>query len=468
MRRIVWSAAFVALSSCGESPVAPADAGEELGIASSAQIVAWEGQPRFVTVLSAATGELLDGATVTAEDPAGALEVIEQRCAGTRCAAVLRIRDLVPNTGAAIPPPIDGRDAYLRVTLPDGPGLRALLRVMPLDTISGGGTEPLRVGGARLASSASMAAGVTFAGQPGGEPIRWVIFGGARLAGTLDVSAAGPEPAAGGYAGGAAGAAASGARGGGAGEGGAGGGGGGGVEPGSAGAGPADEPDGGGAGGAAGTPECALDFAVAACGGGGGGGAEGPGGAGGGALAIVSLSELDLEGATLRSAGAGGSMGAGGGAGGLVALAAPRWRAPAVLEVPGGAGEGRGGAGGAGGVHLQIPGASTAAELGPAVDLAGVPAITGDAAIELTGVAAPGALVRVRVQGGASAEATADGAGAFAVTIELAPGLNRMSITQELDGRVVRGWVGTSIELATETPGVALPSGASIDVARLP
>lgn len=161
-------------------------------------------------------------------------------------------------------------------------------------------------------------------------------------------------------------------------------------------------------------------------------------------------------------------MGGGGGAGGIVVLAAPIWRAPALLDVAGGAGEGRGGAGGAGGVHLQVPGASAAAELGPAVDLSAVPAITELAAIEIAGVAAPGARVRVSAQGGASVEATADAAGAFMVSVELAPGLNRLSVTQELDGRVVRSWVGTSIELATETPGVALPSGALIDVARLP
>ncbi|HEY8429697.1 MAG TPA: hypothetical protein VIL20_15035, partial [Sandaracinaceae bacterium] len=131
MRALVCAAAFSAWTACGSPPPPEPepDAGEEeVGIASSEQIVAWEGQVRFVTVLSAATGDSLEGATVAAEDPDGPLEVIEQRCAGSRCAVVVRVRDLVPNTGMPIPAPIDGRDAYLRIERPNGPDLRTLIR----------------------------------------------------------------------------------------------------------------------------------------------------------------------------------------------------------------------------------------------------------------------------------------------------------------------------------------------------
>lgn len=471
MRSLVCSAAFAALIGCGERPpVVTPDAGEELGIASSEQIVAWEGQTRFVTVLSSASGEPLDGATVSVEDPAGPLELIDQRCAGTRCAVVLRVRDQSANTGAAIPPPIDGRDAFLRVVLPDAPDLRTLLRVMPLDTIGGGGTEPLRTSGVRLASSADMAGGTAYAGEAGGEPIRWVVFGDARFAGSLDVSATGEAAFGGGHAGGAAAAAGGGPSGGGAGEGGAGGGGGGGAEPGEPGDGAADEPGAGGAGGVAGDPACVLDFFETACGGGGGGGAAGAGGAGGGALVIVSLGELDLSAATLRASGGDGATGGGGGGGGFVALAAPRWRPPMAVELGGGAGEGRGGAGGPGVLHVQAPGdAASGAVLGPAVDLASVPAITMESSITIGGAAAPGARVILEDrEDGSSFEGTADASGAFSISVELAPGLNRFEVAAELDGARVRSWVGTSIDLDSPTPGVALPVGALIDVARVP
>src|SRR5690606_7671736 len=157
-----------------------------------------EGQQRFVTVLTAQSGESLDEATVEVADPSGPLSILEQRCAGDRCGVVLRVLDRVANTGEAIPPPIAGQDAYLIVRIPGASPQRALLRVMPLDTITGGGTEPLAVGGVRLASSADMAATTAFVGQPGGEPIRWVIFGQARLGGTIDVSGAGAMPGPGG------------------------------------------------------------------------------------------------------------------------------------------------------------------------------------------------------------------------------------------------------------------------------
>ena len=65
-------AALFLVVACGDPPVTPdPDGGEEtFGVASTAQIVAWEGQQRFVTVLTAERGESLDEATVEVADPA--------------------------------------------------------------------------------------------------------------------------------------------------------------------------------------------------------------------------------------------------------------------------------------------------------------------------------------------------------------------------------------------------------------
>lgn len=467
MRALATAAlVLLALGCDGPPPVTPEeDGGVSFGIASTAQIVAWEGQTRFVTVLTGQDGEPLEGATVEVADPSGPLQIVEQRCA-EQCAVVLRILDQAPNTGDAIPPPIAGKDALLNVRIPNAAPQRALLRVMPLDTITGGGAEPIAVGGVRLASSAAMTPGTTFVGRPAGEPIRWVIFGDAVFGGTIDVSASGVTAGPGGYDGGDAGGDGRGPGGGGAGASGAGAGGGGHATEGAAGAGPGGEAGGGGAGGPLDGAYCALDFfADFGCGGSGGGGAEGEGGGGGGTLAIVSLATLDLEDATLRSVGGDGAGNGGGGAGGAIALAAPSLRAPTV-ELTGGAGDGHGGAGGDGVLEVQAPDdAPAGARAGPAVDLESVPAIVDQSLLTLEGRAAPDAQVTVEIVDGASVQGVADSTGAFSIAVELSPGLNRLRVVQ--DG-TVRSWVGTSIELESREAGSPRPVGALIDVAYLP
>jgi hypothetical protein len=453
----------------GRGEPGPADAGPVYGIASTAQLVAWEGQPRFVTVLSTETGEALDGATVEVQDPSGPLEIIEQRCAGTRCGVVLRIADETPSTGTAVPAPIDAVRHFLLVRRTDGaPDLRALLNVMPLDAIAGVGSTPREVGGVRFASGLEVGAEASFTGSPGDAPIRWVVFGDATVAGTLDVSADGAAPGPGGYAGGDPGTDGQGPTAGGAGVDGAGGGGGGHAEPGTAGDGPGGEPEAGGAGGPASIrPRCVADFFdVEVCGGSGGGGAEGAGGAGGGVAALVVLGRLELADGTLGARGGDGALGGGGGAGGAWLVAAPEWSAPAELDVSGGAGEGAGGAGGAGLLRVQVPG--DAASTGPAVDLSAVPGLTDASTVVLTGTAAPDATVVVEpLAGGEGATTTADAAGAFSVEVPLAEGLNRLRVVQGDGEAARRSWVGTSLEL--ERRGDAtLPVGALIDVAYVP
>ncbi|MEQ8892162.1 MAG: hypothetical protein RLO52_47050, partial [Sandaracinaceae bacterium] len=170
---------------CDGGPVEPplGDSGPAVGIARTAQINAYEGQPRFVTVLDSGTGESLEGATVMADD---VFRIVAQRCAGTRCGVVLEVRDTRPNTGAAVPQPIDAQGHFLTVRPADGPDLRALVNVFPLDTISAGGGEPVRTGGVRLASGMNVTAGAMVIGD---APLRWIVFGDATLAGTLHVSA---------------------------------------------------------------------------------------------------------------------------------------------------------------------------------------------------------------------------------------------------------------------------------------
>ena len=148
---------------CDGGPVEPplGDSGPAVGIARTAQINAYEGQPRFVTVLDSGTGESLEGATVMADD---VFRIVAQRCAGTRCGVVLEVRDTRPNTGAAVPQPIDAQGHFLTVRPADGPDLRALVNVLPLDTISAGGGEPVRTGGVRLASGMNVTAGAMVIG----------------------------------------------------------------------------------------------------------------------------------------------------------------------------------------------------------------------------------------------------------------------------------------------------------------
>ena len=457
----------------GPTTPPPSDAGPVLGVASTAQINAFEGQARFVTVLSASPGELLDGATVEAEDPAGALEILEQRCAGGLCAVVARVRDQTPNTGTAIPRPIDAIAHFLRVRRTTDPDLRALVNVYPLDVLTGGGATTVRAGGVRLASGVRTSPGSTLAGEPGGEPIRWVVFGDATLEGTLDVSAqlelAGPGGGAGGGIGAAGDDPTGGARGGAAGPSGAGGGGGGHLEAGVPGDGAGGELGLGGAAGAAGVdPSCLGDFARATCGGGGGGGgsAASGGGGGGGALLVV-LGRMDATGATVLARGGDGAGGGGGGGGGALLLAASSWTAPS-FDVGGGAGEALGGAGGAGLAIVQVPSdGPSGAAIGAAVDVGSVPSITSAATVVLSGRASVGGAVIVeRMDDGTRASGTADGSGTFAIEVALAMGLNRFRVFSDDGGGEVRSWVGTSIEQARGDAGV-LPVGALVDVARV-
>ncbi len=468
MRRLVYLALLLAGCDSGTTVMPMPDSGPLLGIASTAQIVAWEGQGRFVTVLSRETGESLEGATVSAADPSGPLEVVDQRCTGTRCGVVLAIHDQIRNTGHAVPAPIDAAMAYLAVQRPGDPELRALLQVMPLDTIDGS-SGTLTTGGVRFASSAQMAAG-TFAGQPNGDPIRWVIFGDAQLGGTLDVSADGTSAGPGGYAGGAATTDGSGPGAGGAGGSGAGGGGGGFGTDGTAGQGAGGEPAGGGAGGAAnGDAACAFDFfAQGPCGGSGGGGGDDTGGGGGGALAIVTLGTLDLSGATLRSGGGAGSGGGGGGAGGAIAVSASAWQSPAGFDVTGGAGDTPGGAGGDGLVYVGVPTVTpSVGRQGAAVDLSTVPSITEQSPITLSGTAVPNATVIIETTDGIRTQTTAGADGTFRLDVDLTPGLNRLRVIMDQGTGEERSWVGTSIELqrrGTQT----LPIGALVDIAYVP
>lgn len=443
-----------------------ADSGMDVGVAIATPDLAWEGQPRFVTVLRSESGESFEGATVELVDPAGPLQIVEQRCAA-ECAVVLRIHDRTTNTGESFPSPSAAAEAYLDVRIPDAPPKRALVRVMPLDTVTEEDLEVAQSGGLRLASSVHFGPSTALAGSPGGTPIRWLVFGDVVAGGTIDVSARGAMPGPGGYGGGQAEEDGRGPGGGGAGIAGAGGGGGGHGSEGMAGAGSGDEPGGGGAGGFVDGTSCALDFAVEfGCGGSGGGGGEGEGGGGGGTIAIVSLSELDLSNASVRSVGGDGSNGGGGGAGGAIALAAPTLHLPEI-ELAGGSGDGRGGAGGRGVLEVQTAEGALDGEVraGPAVDLEGVALITDRARVKLDGRAAPDSLISVELIDGETFHTVADVDGTFSLDVELRPGLNRMRVVQ--DGGI-RSWVGTSIEMDVHAGEASRPTGALLDIAYLP
>lgn len=475
--------AIAVAGGCGgdDRPSMPGtDAGPVIPPASAAPQVAFEGHGRMAVEITA-SGADLSGATVALEDPESPIEILEQRCSGTRCGLLLRIEDARPNMGQPIPAPIDGENHFLSVQRGDM-RWRALLSVRPLDAISNGGTSPLNVRGVQLAASVNAIAGSTFRASPDGEPVRWVVFGGGTMSGTLDVSAEGLEARAGGSAGGAPGAAGSGPGAGGAGTGGEGGGGAGAAGEGTAGEGADGTAGAGGSAGArAVSLECLGDFTVSACGGSGGGGGAAAGGAGGGALVLVSLAPLDLSGAILRSAGGDGADGAGGGgggAGGSVLLAAPQVSGSFGVEVPGGAGGagsggGAGGAGAAGWARVELGaggGAPADAWAGPAVDLSGIAQVTDVQTLTLAGTATPGASIDVAdVAGGASATTTVGAGGAWSVDIALAPGLNRLGVTAADGEGTVRSWTGTNVEFQS-VPGSVfpLPVGATIDVVYVP
>jgi len=439
--------------------------------------VAFEGQQRLAVELLG-IGENWSSASVRVEDPAGPLEIVEQRCRGERCGVVLRIRDDRPNMGIPIPSTIDTL-RYGLIISGGSADYRAMMTVFPLDTIDNRGTMPLNVSGVVLAASAEAIAGSSFRAAAMGAPIRFVVFGDATFNGEIDVSAEGAEGRSGGGSGGAPGANGEGVGAGAPGVGGAGGGGGGGA----AGDGvPGDGADGtpmtGGAGGVGDAPasmRCAETFEEESCGGGGGGGAAGAGGAGGGTLLVAALGTLDITAGMFTADGGAGADGSGGGGGGNIIIGAPTISGPAVLSAAGGAGgpagaAQMGGRGAEGAVRFDglasDPGGIV---VGPAVDVSGVVSISDEAVVTIAGTAAVGAELIVReIEGGAMATTTADD-GTFSVDVTLAPGINRLAVEATLDGVTMRSWVGTNIELET-IPALrqALPRGATVDIVHLP
>ncbi len=477
------------LAACGgDDTPPPFDAGPVYPRATTSPQVAFEGQGRLVVDLYAA-GQDFTGGSVRAEDPAGPLDVLEQRCRGERCAVVLRVRDTRPNMGIPVPSPIDAEQHGL-IIMGGTEDHLANLTVFPLDTIDNGGTTAVSVRGVVMAASAETGPGSIFEGTAGAEPIRWVIFGDATFAGTVDVSGAGAEGRAGGAAGGAAGApgedvaGGAGPTGGAPGVGGAGAGGGAAGADGEAGAGADGTALAGGAGGmgASQALTCASRLEEASCGGAGGGGAAGEGGAGGGTLLIASLGTLRATGASFSADGAAGADagGGGGGGGGNLLLAAPTIEGAPTVSATAGAGgtstaAGIGGTGADGRVRVDAfvssIGGVDAGAIGPAIDVASVQSISDSAAVTLTGHAAPGAAIEARIlDAGGTFSATADATdGTFTIDVTLRPGINRITVSATVDGVTERSWVGTNFELEN-IPALsrALPRGATIDIVHLP
>ncbi|MDQ3036572.1 MAG: hypothetical protein M3Y87_29540, partial [Myxococcota bacterium] len=172
------------------------DGGPIIGMLSAEHIVAYEGQTRFVTVIRGDATIDLAGASIAGMGTDSALVVRDSLCHSGACGVVLEILDRTANTGTLVPRPIDTRNDYLTVQA-GGEERRVLVTVWPLDAISNSGS-PSRVRGTVFASSASSAAGGVFQGAPDGAPIRWLVFGDARLEGGLDVSATAEAPGLGG------------------------------------------------------------------------------------------------------------------------------------------------------------------------------------------------------------------------------------------------------------------------------
>ena len=467
--------AVAVVAACGGDDDRPSfpDTGPTIPPASARPQVAFEGHGAMAIEITA-TGADLTGATIAPEDPSGPLSVVSSRCNGTRCGVVVAVADTRPNMGKPIPAPIDAANHFLSVTKGED-RWRALITVYPLDAISNGGTMPLTVRGVQLASSITTAAGSTFRG--GDEPVRWIVFGGGSVNGTIDVSAEGAEGFAGGHAGGAPG-----ARGSGPGAGaaapvaGAGAGGAGGSDAGGAGEGADGTPGTGGAGGdAITTIACVDDTRDAACGGSSGGGAAGAGGAGGGTLLLASLAPLDLAGATLRAGGGDGVDGGGGGAAGMIVVAAPSITETPILDAAGGGGgasSGAGGMGGAGtdGFAVMELGTGSVAGLmtGPSVDLSTFEPVTDQPMLTLTGSAEPdAAIVLEDTDGGRLASTTADASGAWTAELTLEPGVNRIAIVATGALGTLRSWTGTNIDFVNEM-GTTRPVGATVDVVYVP
>jgi len=457
----------------GDGSIPPRDLGPPPPPAAFASPnVAYEGQQRFVTTITA-SGLDLSGAVIT---PVGAaLELVEARCNAARCGVHLRIRDTRSNAEVPdpVPAPISNRNEFLELTV-GGQVRRAVVTVWPTQTLNGVGMASLR--DALLASGGTVDSTGSYVGAPIGGPVRWFSMGPLQFAGTLDLSAPGAIERVGGGAGGAPGANGGGRGGGRGASGGAGGGGGGHAVDGTAGDASDGTAGGGGAGGAPyGAPStaCLEDVGTTECGGSGGGGGAGEGGGGAGSLLIVSLEPLDLSGAALRARGADGVLGGGGGSGGNILIAAPSWTPPATLDVGGGAGEGAGGAGSAG--HLRVDVANdtwSGAFFGPRLDPASAPLFAAET-VTLRGIAGPGHTVHAERQDatGSRTSAVAGTDGAFELTVPLVAGSNRLRIIEDTPDGPVRGWIGNAFEFGTGmrclTAAVCVPIGAFVDVVRM-
>ncbi len=446
-------ALIAVLAACGDDDVPPPADAAAPRVARADPGLAFEGHARLVVVLEGEAGASFAGATVRAA--AGSpFEVGAQRCSGERCAAVVRVGDMIPNDGRAVPALIDARNQYLEVVAPAGEVHRAVVSVLPLDAIAQADDE-ISIRGLRFASSVSLEAAATLSAAD--QPMRLVVFGEVRLAGTIDAGATSTMGRGGGGAGGMPGAAGEGA---GAGRGGDPGGGAGHAEAGQD-----------GARGTAGPPygdpsaPCGADFSRMDCGGSGGGGGDGAGGGGGGAVIVIGLGPFGL-GAGIRATGGDGTNGGGGGSGGVVLLAGSIDGA-ATIDVAGGHGAGGGGDGAAG--RIRVDGtALDGAWLGPSIDLEGLALVTGEPVITVRGHAPEGPVAILETRSGDAYDGTAGPDGTFAIEVGLLDGLNRFTVIAYTPMGEVRSMAGTSIELLDSQAAMPTPLGGTVDIAYVP
>jgi hypothetical protein len=410
---------------CGGAPVtAMPDAGPAALLGTVDNIVSFEGQHAFVTLVHAPIA--LEGAHVTL--PAE-LDVREVRCAGSACAIVAEVLDTTPSTGTPIPSPIDALVRQIAIEVGSDRVL-ATVNVMPLDQISNVGSAAT-VQGTYFASSVEATGGAMFRGAAGGDPIRWLVFGDVLLNGAIDVSAMGSVAGAGGFDGGEIGAAATGEGAGAVGEG----------------------------GGSAWAAGCAADFFATECGGGGGGG-DGmtAGGGGGGAVALVSLGRITFDGdVTAR-----GGDGAGGGAGGRVLVSGVAIVSAPTVDTSGGAGAA--GSNGDPGEEAETVTSALAGELDLPRYILDVPVYAID------GTAPNGASLRAESIDGDPLGSVVVGAdGSFHLDATVPAGLTRIRLYLTTDGIERRLFVGNHVELERRS-GRAQPEpiGGLIDVVYLP
>jgi hypothetical protein len=452
----VGVAGSVLLAACGDPmPMVRNDGGPPAPDPAAVQnIAAYEGQAAFVTVLES-PGDDWSSATVTATTDG--LELIAQQCNASLCAVVARVPDRMRNTGQSIPAPIDAVRTFLLVTAPSGMA-QGLVQVFPTDALTAPAGDTM-VSGTYFAASVDAVAGSVLRGT-GSEPVRWVVFGDARID-TFDVAADGDTPGPGGRAGGAAGADGEGPGGGARAGSTTGAGGGASFEAGGLGA-LATDPA------AAIDPRCATDFFASACGGGGGGGGTGAGGAGGGSVALVVLGSACVT--TVRGAGGDAEAGGagGGGGGGLALVSASRFDCDPAEAMTGGAGDGEGGAGGDG--QVLVGGVELPQIVFDTSDL-----ITRDPSLSVRGSAAADHLIRIERVTDSGAEQVGEGMsgadGSFSVPAELVAGINRLRVTQvgADDATTIRAFNGNHVELERRDGFVRqLPVGGLLDVAYVP